>query len=89
MWDSVLKSSKKKVHKNRFKELNHKTEISGMDFALYDLPSSAKIKISFGFVLQSVHSSDEVRCINRTMSTNLLKECFVKCFVADCKNKPV
>ena len=35
--------------------------INKLDFVYNDFPSSAKINISFGFVLQSVHNSDEFR----------------------------
>ena len=59
--DSVLELSRKKVHNFKLVELSHEIVINKLDFVYKDLPSSAKINISFGFVLQSVHNSDEFR----------------------------
>ena len=57
----MLELSRKKVHNFKLFELSHETVINKLDFVYNDLPSSAKINISFGFVLQSVHNSDEFR----------------------------
>ena len=57
--DSVLELSRKKVHNFKFVEPSHETVIKKLNSVYNDLPSSAKINISFGFVLQSVHNSDE------------------------------
>ena len=54
--DSVLELSRKKVHNFKLFELSHETVINKLDFVYNDLPSTAKINISFGFVLQSVHN---------------------------------
>ena len=59
--DSQLELSRKKVHNFKLFELSHETVINKLDFVYNDLPSSAKINISFGFVLQSVYNSDEFR----------------------------
>ena len=59
--DSVLELSRKKVHNFKLFELSHETVINKLDFVYIDLPSSAKVNISFGFVLQSVHNSDKFR----------------------------
>ena len=59
--DSVLELSRKKVHNFKLFELSHETVINKLHFVYNDLPSSAQINISFGFVLQSVHNSDEFR----------------------------
>ena len=59
--DSVLELSRKKVHNFKLVELSHEIVINKLDIVYKDLPSSAKINISFGFVLQSVHNSDEFR----------------------------
>ena len=58
--DSLLELSRKK---DNFKlvELSHETVIKQLDFVYHDLSSSAKINFSFGFLLQSVHNSDEFR----------------------------
>ena len=54
--DSVLELSRKKVHNFKLVELSHEIVMNKLDFVYKDLPSSAKINISFGFVLQSVHN---------------------------------
>ena len=59
--DSVLELSRKKVHNFKLVELSHEIVINKLDIVYKDLPSLAKINISFGFVLQSVHNSDEYR----------------------------
>ena len=59
--DSVLELSRKKVHNFKIMEINHETVIDKLDCVYNELPSSAKIKISFGFVLQSVQNPDEFR----------------------------
>ena len=59
--DSVLELSRKKVHNFKLVELSHETVINKLNSVYNDLPSSAKINISFGFVLQSEHNSDEFR----------------------------
>ena len=59
--DSVLELSRKKVHNFKLVELSHEIVINKLEFVYHDLPSSAKINISFGFVLQSVQNSDEFR----------------------------
>ena len=52
--NSVLELSRKK-----WVELSHEKVINKLDFVYNDLPSTAEINISFGFVLQSVHNSNE------------------------------
>ena len=47
------------MHNFKLVELRHEIVINKLDFVFHDLPSSAKINVSFGFVLQSVHNSDE------------------------------
>ena len=59
--DSVLELSRKKVHNFKITEINHETVIEKLDCVYNELPSSAKINISFGFVLQSVQNPEEFR----------------------------
>ena len=59
--DSVLELSRKKVHNFKILEIIHETVIDKLDCVYNELPSSAKINISFGFVLQSVQNPDEFR----------------------------
>ena len=59
--DSVLELSRKKVHNFKIMEINHETVIKKLDCVYNELPSSAKINISFGFVLQSVQNPEEFR----------------------------
>ena len=59
--DSVLELSRKKVHNFKIMEINHETVIEKLDCVYNELPSSAKISISFGFVLQSVQNPEEFR----------------------------
>ena len=59
--DSVLELSRKKVHNFKIMEINHETVIEKLDCVYNELPSSAKINISFGFVLQSVQNPEEFR----------------------------
>ena len=59
--DSVLELSRKKVHNFKIMEINHETVIDKLDCVYNELPSSAKINISFGFVLQSVQIPEEFR----------------------------
>ena len=59
--DSVLELSRKKVHNFKIMELNHETVIEKLDCVYNELPSSAKINISFEFVLQSVQNPEEFR----------------------------
>ena len=42
-------------------EINHETVIEKLDCVYNELPSSAKINISFGFVLQSVQNPEKFR----------------------------
>ena len=42
-------------------EINHETVIEKLDCVYNELTSSAKINISFGFVLQSVQNPEEFR----------------------------
>ena len=59
--DSVLELSRKKVHNFKIMEINHETVIEKLDCVYNKLPSSAKINISFGLVLQSVRNPAEFR----------------------------
>ena len=59
--DSVLELYRKKVHNFKLMELSRERVINKLNFIYNDLPSSAKINVSFGFVLQSVHNSDKFR----------------------------
>ena len=59
--DSVLELSRKKVHNFKIMEINHETVIEKLDCVYNELPSWAKINISFGFVLQSVQNPEEFR----------------------------
>ena len=59
--DSVLELSRKKVHNFKIMEMNHETVIDKLNCVYNELPSSAKINISFGFVLQSVQNPEEFR----------------------------
>ena len=60
--DTVLELSREKVLNFKLTELSQETVIKKLDFHYNDSPSSAKIIFSFGFVLQSLHNSDEFRC---------------------------
>ena len=53
--------SRKKVHNFKIKEINHETVMDKLDCAYNELPSSVKINISYGFVLQSVQNPEEFR----------------------------
>ena len=59
--DSVLELSRKKFHNFKIMEINHGTVIEKLDCVYNKLPNSAKINISFGFVLQSVQNPEEFR----------------------------
>ena len=59
--DSVLELSIKKVHNFNIMEINHETVIGKLHCVYNELPSSAKINISFGFVLQSVQNPEGFR----------------------------
>ena len=60
--DSVLELSRKKVHNFKIMETNHETVIEKLVCVYNELPSSAKINISFGLVLQSVQNPEKFRC---------------------------
>ena len=50
-------------------EINHETLIDKLDCVYNELPSSAKINISFGFVLQSVQNPEEFRSTTQQVTT--------------------
>ena len=59
--DSVLELSKKKVHNFKLQDLNPEVVIEKLLIVYNDLPSAAKVNISFGFVLQNVQDREEFR----------------------------
>ena len=59
--DAVLELSRKKVNNFKLLEFSPETVIDNLDFVPNNLCSSAKINISFGFVLQNVQNPKEFR----------------------------
>ena len=59
--DSVLELSKKKVHNFKLQDLNPEVVIEKFLIVYNELPSAAKVNISFGFVLQNVQDLEEFR----------------------------
>ena len=59
--DSVLELSKKKVHNFKLQDLNPEVVIEKLLIVYNELPSAAKVNISFGFVLQNVQDREEFR----------------------------